>query len=107
MIQCLKSLCLKHFDNNRIDGARFVVDAVKPFVLTDYKQMNESNPYQISPMGNNGLPMLPVVADLNKWDLLNVYGTTTDGVINAMKYVLGSVASESSSYPDYIGGCLY
>jgi len=90
----LKSLCLKHFDNNTLAGAKFVVDAVKPFDKRDYI-VDPTNPYKIA---DN-------LITLNRWAQLTTQ--TVDGVKAEMKKVLSSVGTQSASYPEYIGGCLW
>lgn len=56
MIQCLKSLCLYHFDNNDLDNAKYVVDAGKAFDINDYViKRDESNKNDVVvPIGING-----------------------------------------------------
>ena len=90
----MKSLCLNHFDNNTLAGARFVVDAVKPFNKDDY-YVDEDNPYKVR---DN-------LISLNRWKDITDY--SVNGVIAKMKSVLAAVGSSSASYPEYIGDCLY
>lgn len=108
MLQCLKSLCLYHFDGNRLDGAVYTVNAGREFNRNEYKY-NEDNPYRISPDGEiyKDRPKLPVVIDLNRWTELDKYGHTADGALRAMEAVLSAAPTSSGQYPKYIAGCLF
>ena len=109
VIQCLKSLCLFHFDGNSLDGAKYTVDAGMPFSRYDYVY-TEDNPYRISPTyKEKGVTRskLPVVIDLLRWDKMASYEKTANGAKAAMMDVLSRPASDSAKYPEYIGDCLF
>ena len=93
-IQYIKSLCLYHFDNNSLDNPQFVVDAGKEFNKQDY-HVDPKNPYRIS----------DDAISLNRWTDISEH--TVKAVTDQMVKVLKSVASDSSKYPTYIGGCLW
>ena len=94
VIQCLKSLCLNYFDGNDLSKAKFTVDAGKKFKRHDWVFVPE-NPYKA---GDD-------LITLNRWAKLKTQ--TTDGALEAMKKILSSLGAQSSSYPEYIGGCLW
>lgn len=109
VIQCLKSLCLYHFDDNKLDGARFVVNAGRAFDKYDYAY-NDDNPYRISPTyeeDNIVRAKLPVVIDLLRWSDMASRDKTAEGALAAMKNVLSKITADSANYPEYIGDCLF
>lgn len=89
MIQRLKSLCLYHFDNNKLDGAQYVVDAMMPFDSCDYIDCG-TNPWQIA----------DDVIGLIKGGI-----TTLDGAIEHMKTQLEAAGQWHDGL--YLGGCLF
>ena len=90
----MKSLCLNYFDGNDLSKAKFTVDAGKKFKRHDWVFVPE-NPYKVS---DN-------LITLNRWAELKMQ--TADGALAAMKKILSSLGTQSSSYPEYIGGCLW
>ena len=64
VIQCLKSLCLYHFDNNDLNNARFVVDAERAFDISDYDSSVVVPEKVVVPMNADDTPLM-TVQDVN------------------------------------------
>ena len=90
IIQCLKSLCLYHFDNNSLTNPTYVVDAVKPFDKYDYISYSDENPWQIA---SNAISLAKSGIE-----------TVQQAVDNMLAQLL---EAEQDNGGLYLGGCLF
>lgn len=89
VIQCLKSLCLYHFDNNNISNPTYVVNAIQAFNKYDYIQLDPENPWKVA---SN-------LIDLGKSKI-----TTVTNAVDDMIAQLKEVGQDHGGL--YLGGCL-
>lgn len=102
MIQQLKSLCLYHFDQNNMDGAKYVIDAGKAFDKSDYS-IPSDNPWYIA---ENTIDLSKNINKLNYIGINTIYELPKQ----MYDYLQESEAKDLSN-PDtgiiYLGGCLF
>lgn len=95
VIQCLKSLCLYHFDNNDLANARYVVDAGKAFDINDYNKKQDD--------GNTNDTIIPI--GINDNELLTIDDVNADIVQRLNDFgVLMDNQTDDNGVP-YMGGC--
>lgn len=102
VLQQLKCLCLNHFDNNKLDGAQYVVDALSAFDRADY-QGSQTNPWSA------GTKQLSLSKDVVNADLgWNWKGNGINDKDSMLSYITDVLRSNGyDNGGPYFGSCIF
>lgn len=104
MIQRLKSLCLYHFDENKLAGAKYVVNAGKEFNAADYDTPVD-NPWQA---GSNVMNMsISIHTEKYDYDVVMTPEQLEESIVSILMTVPDYAAYMAGNKHPYMAGCLF